>query len=97
MNKQYINFGGITCLIIGVYFMSYLLNNNALPCSINSVEISLNHWIRHWHIIIVALMPIYVGFTLFGTAIGSLLFGTTLQHWLTYLLIKRGMPSRRLP
>jgi hypothetical protein len=90
MNKKYINFGGITCLIVGVYSMYYmLLTDNALPCSINSVETSLSHWIRHWRVVVVALMPIYVAFTLFGTAIGSLLFGSTLQHWLTVLLVRR--------
>jgi hypothetical protein len=90
MNKQYINFGGITCLIVGVYSMyCMLLDDNTLPWSISSVETSLSHWIRHWRVIVVALMPIYVAFILFGTAIGSLFFGSTLQHWLTGLLFRR--------
>jgi len=87
MNKPSINLVSVTCLIISVFCVyCLLLNNNALPCSINSVEMSLTHWLRHWRILVVGLMPIYISFTLFGAASVSLILGSVLQNWLTGLL-----------
>jgi hypothetical protein len=83
MNKPHLNLGSFTCLIISVFCVyCLLLNNDALPCSINSVEMSLTHWLRHWRILVVGLMPIYISFTLFGAASVSLLLGSVLQNWL---------------
>lgn len=90
MNEKYLNFGGIACLLLGVYAMyCMLLDDNTLPCSISSVEVTLSHLIKHWRVIIVAIMPIYVAFTLFGAAIGGLLFGATLQKWLTHFVVRK--------
>ena len=87
MNKQSLNLGSFMCLIISVFFIySLLLNNNTLPCSINSVETSLTHWLRHWRVLVVGLMPIYISFALFGAASMSLFLGSVLQNWLTGLL-----------
>lgn len=86
MNKPHLNLGSLTCLIISIFCMySLLLNNNAFPCSINSVETSLSHWLRHWRILVVGLMPIYISFALFGAAGASFLVGSALQNWLTGL------------
>jgi hypothetical protein len=83
MNKSYLNLGGVTFLILGIFCISsLLLNDKTLPCSINSVELSLSHWLRHWRVLVVGLMPVYVAFTLFGVAIPSLLLGSVLQDWL---------------
>jgi hypothetical protein len=84
MNKRNLNVGGIACLMAGVYCMCYiLLNDNALPGSIAAVEGSLSHWVRHWHVVVVGLMPIYVACALFGAAICSLTVGSTLYRWLS--------------
>jgi hypothetical protein len=87
MNKLDLNFGGIISLIVGVYSMYYmLLSCDALPWSINAVETSLSHSIKHWRILVVGLMPIYVSLTIFGTAFSSLFVGSTLHKWLVGFL-----------
>ena len=88
MNKrQSFNFGGIICLIAAVCLMCYmLLDGDVLHCSINSVLFSMNHWARHWHILVVGLLPVYVALMFFGTAISSMYLGSALQRWLTQFL-----------
>ena len=93
MNNKY-NLGSFICLLAGVLCMYHmLLNDKALPWSINAVELSLNHWLKHWHVLVVGLMPIYVSFALFGAAIGSLSVGSRLQYWLTHACHKDKNPD----
>lgn len=82
--RDQFNLGGILFLIAAVCLMCYMLlkGNSFLPCSINSVLSSMNHCARHWHIIVVGLLPVYVALMLFGTAISSIYLGSALQRWL---------------
>ena len=85
--RQSFNVGGLICLVAAVCFMSYvLLDGDILPCSITSVMSSMNHWARHWHILVVGFLPVYVALMLFGTAVFSIYAGSALQRWLTHLL-----------
>jgi hypothetical protein len=87
MKTSHLNVGGIICLLVGIYCIySLLLNDTAFPWSICSVEGSLSHWLRHWRVLVVGLMPIYVAFTLFGAASVSLFVGSVLQDWLVDLI-----------
>lgn len=88
MNKRHsLNLGGIICLIAGICFIcSLLLRDNLLPLSISAVLTSINHCIRHWHVLVVGLLPIYVALMIFGTGVVGLYFGSALQRWITEFL-----------
>lgn len=79
--------GSMICLLVGVYLMyGILLQSNLLPFSIGSVLSLMNHWAKHWPILVIGLLPIYVALMLFGSAIGGLYVGSALQRWLIHLL-----------
>lgn len=88
MNKRYsLNFGALICLVAAVYCMyCILLQDDVLPFSIGAVVNSMNHWAKHWRILVVGLLPIYVALMFFGTAIIGLYIGSNLQRWLTRFL-----------
>ena len=77
------NLGGLICLIVTVCAVCYILLISLLPCSIGSVLSSMNHWARHWRVLVAGLLPIYVSLVLFGTAFSSIYLGSALQRWLT--------------
>jgi uncharacterized membrane protein YbhN (UPF0104 family) len=81
---------GCICLIIAVYVICYLLyQDTAEPLSINAVWSSISHWPKHFRIIAVGLLPVYVALMVFGTAIFAKYIGSVLQRWLTALLIQK--------
>ena len=81
--RQTLNLGVITCLIGTIYVIYYLLlHDNPLPFSISSVLAWLNHWVRHWHVLAVGLIPIYLAFMIFGAAVLCSYFGSTVQRWI---------------
>jgi hypothetical protein len=86
MNKRHINTGGIICLILGICIISLLLRDNLLPFSIPVVLSKISHFLRHWHVLAVGLLPIYVALMIFGTGILALYFGSALQRWITEFL-----------
>jgi len=90
MSKRHsFNFGGMICLIAAVCAVCYVLLGSILPCSIGSVLSSMNHWVRHWRVLTVGLLPIYVSFMLFGAAISSVYLGSALQRWLAAHFLNR--------
>ncbi len=81
------NIGGLICLIILVYLMyGILLESEMLPFSISAVYTMLNHWVKHWHVLVVGLLPVYVALTFFGAALLGIFFGTRLQRWIARFL-----------
>ena len=83
------NFGAIICGAAAVYGLYALLLNNILPFSIGSALSSIGHWSNHWHILAVALMPIYLAFMIFGTVVAGIYLGGALQRGLTSFLPKK--------
>lgn len=90
MKKQKtFNAGGLICLSLMTWVMyQLLLRDDIFPLSISAVQMSINHWASHWHVLAVGLLPVYVAFVFFGAAICGLLFGSVLQKWLISLLFK---------
>jgi hypothetical protein len=87
MNKQTLNTGGIIGLIIVIYGMYLLLLHDKMqPLSIDAMQAVMNHWARHWRILAVGLLPIYVGLVFFGAAVSGVSFGSALQRWLVRVL-----------
>jgi len=86
MNKRYsLSIGAITCLVTAIYCIYYLLLKDSRWLSISSVLSSIEHWFRHWHVLVVGLLPIYVAFMIFGTLFLGIFLGNTIQHWLSDL------------
>lgn len=86
MNKtrHTLNIGGIICIIAIVYFIYRVcLLNDILPFSIHSVHTFMNHCVKHWHVIVVALLPIYVALVVFGAFMFGSCFGAAAQRWLS--------------
>lgn len=84
MNKRFtLNLGAIICLMALGYILYYLLLlDNPLPFSIGAVLSSINHIIKHWHVLAVGLLPIYIALMIFGTGIISIYLGSVLQRWI---------------
>jgi hypothetical protein len=80
--KSSLNLGGVLCLIGAVYLICYILICDVVnPISINSMLLSFNRWAKHWHVLAVGLLPIYVALMIFGTAILGVYFGSAIHHW----------------
>lgn len=80
------NVAGVLLLGLAVFLISYtLLNANILPTSINSIMAHLNHSVRHWHVLVVGLLPVYVALLIFGTTMTVLYLGAFLYRWLKQL------------
>ena len=88
INKRHsLNIIEAICLIIAVYFVCYLLRqDNILPISINAVWLHISHWAKHFKVLAVGLLPIYVALMVFGTAIIGIRLGSALQRWLRKIL-----------
>ncbi|MDA8561575.1 hypothetical protein N9L02_00500 [Gammaproteobacteria bacterium] len=79
-NRVSINFGAIVCVIALVYLSFKVLVHGAfLPFSIFSVQSAINNWIKHWHIIAIGLLPVYISVVFFGAAFFGIIFGSALQ------------------
>lgn len=88
--RSSLNLGAILCLIVAVYLICYFLIRDALaPISISSMLSSFNHWARHWHVLAVGLLPIYIALMVFGTAIVGVYFGSALHCWVARLFKKQ--------
>ena len=79
--KNPLNVGGIICLSTAIYIIYYFLVQDILPCSIDSVLNHTGHAAKKWHLIMIGLIPIYLGLVIFGTSILSLQGGAALQRW----------------
>jgi hypothetical protein len=88
MNKRdSLNLGAIICSVAAVYILYYLLlEDKPFPFSITSVLGGVNHWLRHWHVLVVGLLPVYLALMVFGTSMMGLYVGGALQRWLTHFL-----------
>ena len=90
--RQSLNVGGLICLIILIYFIyKILLEDEILPFSIDAVYQSISLWLKHWQILAVGLLPIYVALVFFGTAIFGFFFGSAIQHWLSRFKSKKNL------
>jgi len=79
--KTSLNLGSVLCLIAAVYFIcSILILDPMAPISISSFSFTLNHWIRHWHVLAVALLPVYIALMIFGAAVVGIYFGSLLHR-----------------
>ena len=79
----------IVCLFAAVYFICYILRQDGVfPISIGSAWYCISHWVRHFHVVAVALLPIYVAFMVFGTAAVGIYLGSATHRWLNQLLQK---------
>jgi len=80
------NLGGFICLTATIYATYYLLiKDRFLPFSVSSV---LSVGPKHCHLLAVALVPIFLGLTIFGTAVASIYFGSAIQRWLSQFWLK---------
>ncbi len=88
MTKRHtLNIGEGICLIAAVYFICYLLRqDDILPISISSVWSYISHFAKHFHVIAVGLLPVYVALMVFGTAILGIYLGSAIQRWITQFL-----------
>ncbi len=88
INKRHtLNFCEAACLFVAVYVICYMLrHDNVFPMSINSVWYWFSHWTRHFHVIAVALLPVYVALMVFGTAIIGIYLGSAIQRWINQVL-----------
>lgn len=88
MNKKHsLNLGGLVCLIAAVFFICYLLREGDIfPISIDFVWLHISHWAKHFRILAVGLLPIYVALMVFGTAIVGTYFGSALQRLIAHFL-----------
>jgi hypothetical protein len=84
MKKRHtLNMGGVICIIALVYIIyRVLLLNDMLPFSIYSVQLSMNHWLKHWHVIVVGLIPVYIALVFFSALICGVFFGSAAQRWI---------------
>lgn len=75
------------CLLLAVYSICYILSqDDVFPISISYAWSCFSHWAKHFHIIAVALLPVYVALMVFGTAIVGVYLGSAMQRWIIRLL-----------
>ena len=68
-----VSVAGILLFGLAVFLISYtLLHADTLPTSIDSIMAHLNHSVRHWHVLVIGLLPVYVALLFFGTALATL-------------------------
>lgn len=82
-----LNLGSAICLVVLIYIIyRILLFDDILPFSIESVQTTINHWAKRWHIVAVGLLPIYVALVFFGALLFGIFFGSAAQRWICRLL-----------
>jgi intracellular septation protein A len=79
MKRHSLNLGTIICLSMAFYGLYLLLLDNVFPCSIGAIVASISHLPQHWHILAVALMPVYIAFMIVVAGVAGLFFGNKLQ------------------
>ena len=80
-----LSISGLIIAIAFVYLMnSILLHDDFTIFSIRAVQMTLNHWLKHWHILVVCFLPVYVAFFSFGAGICGYFFGS----WLHYFFLR---------
>ncbi len=90
INKRYtLSVFEAVCLITAVYVICYMLYQDAIsPMSINSAWIYFSHWARHFHVLAVGLLPVYVALMIFGTASVGIYLGSAIQRWVKHVMHK---------
>jgi hypothetical protein len=74
------------CLIAAVYVICYMLRQDDIfPMSINSAWAYFSHWAKHFHVLAVGLLPVYVALMVFGTASVGIYLGSAIQRWVGQL------------
>lgn len=87
LNKRHsLNAIEVICLIAAIYWVCSMLGGDFELISINSVWSNLTLSLRHFHVIAVGLLPVYVALMVFGTAIVSVYLGSAIQRWLKQIL-----------
>ncbi len=89
-NRKTSNVGGSIFLFILVYFIyRILLEDDILPFSITSVQSTMNHWVKHWHFLVVGLIPVYIALLFFGAVILGIFFGDKIERLISKILQKK--------
>ena len=88
--KSTFNLGGVFFLVMSVYFICYILISDEVisALSICSVSTSFSHWAKHWHVLAVGLLPVYVALMIFGAALFGVCLGSALHHWIARFFTK---------
>lgn len=82
-----LNMGAILCLILAVCFIcTVLIQDELAPASISAMLSALGHWARHWHVLAIGLLPVYIALMVFGTAVVGIYLGSVLHRWLAMVL-----------
>ncbi len=77
------------CLIAAVYVICYMLCQDTIsPMSINSAWVYFSHWARHFHVLAVGLLPVYVALMIFGTATVGIYLGSAIQRWTKFAMAR---------
>ncbi|HSW68764.1 MAG TPA: hypothetical protein VLI69_01230 [Gammaproteobacteria bacterium] len=80
-----LNFCEAICLAAAVFVICYILrHDDVFPVSINSAWYWFTHWTKY-HVLAVALLPVYVAFMVFGTASIGIYLGSTIQRWINQI------------
>jgi len=86
-NRQTLNVYSMLCLVAAVYFVCFLLlQDDFLPFSIGSVLAKLNGFSKHWHVLSVALLPVYVALVVFGATITGVYLVSLIQRSIKHFL-----------
>jgi hypothetical protein len=94
MKKQTVNLGSIVCLLVAVYFVyGALLQDGLIPASISTVWEHFRHWAKHFRVLAVALLPVYVALMVFGTSIVGIYLGSAIQRWFTRVVLQKKRPA----
>lgn len=89
-NKNRLNIGGSIFLFILIYLIyRILLEDDILPFSITSVQSTMNHWVKHWHFLVVGLIPVYIALVFFGALILGIFFGDKIECLISKILKRK--------
>ena len=93
MNKKRkypLNIYNVLGLLIAAFFIYFLLlGDSEFPFSIRSVLGGVHHFVNHWPILIVGLLPVYVALMIFGIAILGLYLGSLLERLIARITSKK--------
>jgi hypothetical protein len=88
-----LNIGMIITLTVIVYTVYYLLlHNNFLHTSIASIIDSSHRLKDSWHLLVLGLLPIYIGTMVFGSILLGAYLGSLLQQFLLRQEIRTNPP-----
>jgi hypothetical protein len=86
--KSHVSIGAMICLSIAFYFVYYLLVQDIIAGALSSAFISSENSIK-WHVLTIALVPVYISLLIFGGSIVSIYLGSALQRWLARFTNKK--------